>query len=183
MQYSILDRWMTEHQPDYPDRRSLHHAAAEACGSTRKYANERLRQLERTGQLPAEGYAEGIGHTPEGQIMAAMMEHGLTCRVVETPAPGQVVIASRSTSLDEAALRGEIDAHFKARRFLESIPSGQFYRIDDAAVAAGIPKTGARALFFDARYDAYRGQAFATQVTYLGHPDRIAAMKLEGIMR
>ena len=86
-------------------------------------------------------------------------------------------------AIDEEALRGEIDVHFKARRFLEGIPAGQFYRLDDAAVAAGVPKAAARQVFGDARYAAYRGQAVANGVQYLGHPDRIAAMKQEAILR
>ena len=91
-----------------------------------------------------------------------------------SPAPG---------AISEDMLRSEIDVHFKARRFLEAIQPGEFYRLDDAAVAAGVPKAAARQVFGDARYAAYRGQAVANGVHYLGHPDHIAAMKQEAILR
>jgi len=91
-----------------------------------------------------------------------------------SPAPG---------AISEDMLRSEIDVHFKARRFLEAIKPGEFYRLDDAAVAAGVPKAAARQVFGDARYAAYRGQAVANGVHYLGHPDHIAAMKQEAILR
>jgi len=85
--------------------------------------------------------------------------------------------------INEDALRGEIDVHYKARRFLDSIKPGEFYRLDDAAIAAGISKTICRQVFGDPRYATYRGQAVANQQTFLGHPDRIAAMKQEAILR
>ena len=90
---------------------------------------------------------------------------------------------SSAQALSEEALRARIDVHFKARAFLEGIQSGQFYALDDAAVASGLPRSQARPVFLADRYAQYRGQALADQRVYIGHPERIAAMKREGIMR
>jgi hypothetical protein len=142
------------------DRQARIDACVDATGTTRHYASSRIRDLEATGKIPVGAPTPVTNNTS----MEATM----------TAAPG---------ALSEEALRGEIDVHFKALRFLQSIPPGEFYRLDDAAIAAGIPRTVSRAVFGDPRYATYRGQAVANQQTYLGHPERIAAMKQEAILR
>ena len=164
----IIGDWIRANYHRWGNTPAERVARLEACqsdtGATRHYISQRVCRLERAGDIPAPGSTPPApASTPNPSMEAAM-----------TAAPG---------TIDEDTLRGEIDVHFKARRFLESIPSGKFYRIDDAAVAAGIPRTVSRAVFADARYAAYRGQAVANQQTYLGHPDRIAAMKQEAILR
>jgi hypothetical protein len=142
------------------DRQARIDACVDATGTTRHYASSRIRDLEATGKIPVGAPTPVTNNTS----MEATM----------TAAPG---------ALSEEALRGEIDVHFKALRFLQSIPPGEFYRLDDAAIAAGIPRTVSRAVFGDPRYATYRGQAVANQQTYIGHPERIAAMKAEAILR
>lgn len=154
-------RW--GHSP--ADRIARLDAAEAETGCRRHYIGRRIREAEQAGEvgdfgLPAAPYIPPANNT---NMEAAM-----------TAAPG---------AISEEALRGEIDVHFKARRFLEAIKPGEFYRLDDAAVAAGVPKAAARQVFGDARYAAYRGQAVANGVHFLGHPDRIAAMKQEAILR
>jgi hypothetical protein len=163
----IIGDWIRANYHRWGNTPAERVARLDACeaetGGTRHHISGRICRLERTGDIPAPGI-----------IPQAPAPHNPSMEAAMTAAPGVI---------DEDALRGEIDVHFKARRFLESIPSGKFYRIDDAAVAAGIPRTVSRAVFADARYAAYRGQAVANQQTYLGHPERIAAMKQEAILR
>ena len=161
--------WMIDHQSEYWNRDELRAAAVDVRGTTAKFASAQIRQLEIDGDLRPEGYRHPVpgdlpvesapGSTPPSPVLPAA--HGMT----------------------EDALRGEIDLHFRARRFLEGIPAGLFYALDDAAIEAAIPKASARQIFGDKRYDAFRGVAFANSRMYLGHPERIAAMRLEGILR
>ncbi|HOF67745.1 MAG TPA: hypothetical protein PLX54_10165 [Candidatus Fermentibacter daniensis] len=146
------------------DRQARIDACVDATGTTRHYASSRIRALEAAGKIPVGAPTPAPSPATNNPNMEAAM----------TAAPG---------AISEDMLRSEIDVHFKARRFLEAIKPGEFYRLDDAAVAAGVPKAAARQVFGDARYAAYRGQAVANGVHYLGHPDHIAAMKQEAILR
>lgn len=169
MTMDLVGSWIAENYHRWgatrPDRVARIDACEAETGCTRHYVTKKICLFERTGRIPA---------APGTYAPAA----------APTPAPeGNMNLPQTPGAIDEEALRGEIDVHYKARRFLEGIPSGQFYRLDDAAVAAGLPKSVSRAVFGDARYADYRGIAVANQQTFLGHPLRIAAMKQEGILR
>jgi hypothetical protein len=164
-----IARWMIEHQGEYANRDELRAAAVDVRGTTAKFASATMRQLEIDGELRPEGYR----HPAVGEIP--------TEPAADSTPPAPVLPVSHG--LTEEALRGEIDLHFRARRFLEGIPRGLFYSLDDPEVTAIIPKSSARQVFGDKRYDAFRGVAFANQRMYLGHPERIAAMRQEGILR
>lgn len=159
--------WMLQHQCEYRTRDELRAGAVSERGTTSKFASATMRQLEQAGELDPSGYYYGA--TP-----AVVPPVNANTEASMVAAPGVI---------NEESLRGEIDVHFKARRFLDTIQPGEFYRLDDAALAAGVPKSAARAVFSDPRYAAYRGAAVANQQTFLGHPDRIDAMKKEGILR
>ena len=163
-----IAEWMLQHQCEYRTREELRAGAVAERGTTSKFASAVMRQLEQAGELDLSGYYYGVQASTVAPTVNTNAEDAMSAL------PGVI---------NEESLRGEIDVHFKARRFLDTIQPGEFYRIDDAAVAAGVPKTAARAVFSDARYAANRGQAVANQQIYLGHPERIEAMKREGILR
>lgn len=169
MTMDLVGSWIAENYHRWgatrPDRVARIDACEAETGCTRHYVTKRICLFERTGRIPAAPGAYAPAAAP-------------------TPAPeGNMNLPQTPGAIDEEALRGEIDVHFKARRFLEGIPAGQFYRLDDAAFAAGVSKVIAGTVFGDARYAEYRGQAVANRVIYFGHPLKIAAMKQEGILR
>ncbi len=159
--------WVMAHYHDYdatPAGRNARIAACvTACRTTRKYASTVICRLEREGLL-----------TP---LYAAATP---TAPATPTPAAPE---STPPVGISEEALRARIDVHYMARRFLDGIPAGMFYGLDEAAAECGLARDTARAVFMDPRYESYRGQAIADRRTYLGHPDRIAAMKQERIMR
>ena len=164
-----VQSWIMAHYHDYRDtaggRADRITDCAEACQTSRHYASKAICGMEREGRIsaavPPAAPAPALAPATEGSPMPSTAPAAIT----------------------EEALRARIDVHFMARQFLDSIPAGMFYGLDDAAAECGIARDTARAVFQDARYEAYRGQAVADRRTYLGHPDRIAAMKQERILR
>jgi hypothetical protein len=167
----IVRDWLLEHAGEYRTRPTLRDACAAATGRRDKYVQGRISAMMTAGDIPWLPVDMARGGAPAEA--APDMGAPADLRAVITPAQ----------ALAEEALRAKIDVHFKARAFLENIQPGQFYALDDAAVAAGLPRSQARPVFMADRYAQYRGQALADQRIYIGHPERIAAMKREGIMR
>jgi len=172
-QVDHVGNWLRENAGKYGSRRAMRDACASELGREPSYVQKRVSRMMTAGEIAWQPVDVTCGggpeHTPD---MGGGM--GATADIPATVNP--------SPALSEASLRAEIDVHFKARAFLESIQPGQFYPLEDAAIAAGIPRSQARQVFIDARYAAYRGRAISNNRTYLGHPDRIAAMKQERIM-
>lgn len=165
----IVGDWLLEHAGEYRTRPTLRDACAVATGRRDKYVQGRISALMTAGDIPWLPVDMARGGAPA----EAAPGMGASAAIIQGPAQ----------ALSEEALRAKIDVHFKARAFLENIQPGQFYALDDAAVAAGLPRSQARPVFMADRYSQYRGQALADQRVYIGHPERIAAMKREGIMR
>lgn len=177
---AVVADWLHAHSTEYTSRRQMRDACAVATGRSVSHCQTCISAMMTAGKLPwlppetnttlAAGYTDAPAHATAPQAVHADM--------LPVAAPGMP-----GAPLTEDALRSRIDVHHKARRFLESIEPGTFYRLDDAAVAAGIPRGNASAVFGDPRYEAYRGQAAADQRVYIGHPSRIAALKQERILR
>lgn len=165
----IVRDWLLEHAGEYRTRPALRDACAAATGRRDKYVQGRISALMTAGDIP--------------WLPVDMARGGAPAEVAPDMGAPAAIIQGPAQALSEEALRAKIDVHFKARAFLEGIQPGQFYALDDAAVAAGLPRSQARPVFMADRYAQYRGQALADQRFYIGHPERIAAMKREGIMR
>lgn len=166
--------WLRTHSGEFDTRGAMRDACADATGSTPKYTQGRISAMMRREELP--WIPPDMSRAP-GERVHALAPDPAPARPLDMPAAGP------TAALSETALRAEIDVHFKARAFLENIPKGDFYPLEDAAIAAGIPRSQARQVFGDTRYTTYRGQAISNNRTYVGHPERIAAMKQERIMR
>lgn len=168
-QVDHVGNWLRENAGKYGSRRAMRDACASELGREPSYVQKRVSRMMTAGEIAWQPVDVTCGGGPE---------HTPDMRDVPAAPP----VPPPSQALSEASLRAEIDVHFKARAFLEGIAPGQFYPLEDAAIAAGIPRSQARQVFIDARYAAYRGRALSNNRTYLGHPDRIAAMKQERIM-
>jgi len=173
-QVDHVGNWLRENAGKYGSRRAMRDACASELGREPSYVQKRVSRMMTAGEIAWQPVDVTCGggpeHTPD---MGGGM--GATADIPPMLTPAQ--------ALSEEALRAKIDVHFKALAFLENIQPGQFYALDDAAVAAGLPRSQARPVFMADRYAQYRGQALADQRVYIGHPERIAAMKREGIMR
>lgn len=185
----VTGTWLRAHRSEATTRADLRDACCAATGKARHYVQGRIAEMMRDGRLAylPPDYVDcrprgTLAPEPTGKAAADAMRSALEREGAATPCPHPAPIGPGS-ALTEDALRGKIDVYYKARLFLEGVKEGLFYRLDDAAVAAGVPKGSASQVFGDPRFEAYRGQAVADQRTYIGHPARIAALKQEGILR
>lgn len=184
----VTGAWLREHASEAVTRSDLRDRCCAALGKGRHYVQGRIAEMMRHGDLPYMP-PDIVCAGPPLRLPPDRIEGAVA--LADSAPGGRVPIAAHIAPpmpisgmvLTEEALRGKIDIFYKARRFLEGVKEGLFYRIDDAAVAAGVPKGSAAQIFGDPRFEAYRGQAVADQRIYIGHPARIAALKQEGILR